>query len=73
VVPFKCKNRDANDYLCTHVDGFMICAKEEAKAIIYFIEDVYTIKDIGLPNYYLGNNYKKDRHGRWCSGCKKST
>ena len=25
----------------------------------------------GLPQYYLGNNYKKDKKGRWCIGCKK--
>jgi hypothetical protein len=38
-------NGDANDYLCTHVDNFMICAKD-AKAMMDIIRDAYTIKDI---------------------------
>jgi hypothetical protein len=59
-------NGNAHDYLCTHVDDFMIGAKD-AKTCI---ENVYTIKDIRQPNYYLGNDYKKDRRGRWCIGCK---
>jgi hypothetical protein len=54
---------DAYDYLCTHVDDFMICAKD-AKMIMDCINSVYTIKDIGPPDYYLGNDYKKDRRGR---------
>ena len=24
----------------------------------------------GGPSYYLGNDYKKDKKGRWCVGCK---
>jgi hypothetical protein len=63
-------DKDVYDYLYTHVDNFMICAKD-AKLIMDHIEKVYTIKDIGPPNYYLGNDYKKDRRGRWCIGCKK--
>ena len=35
------------------------------------IEAVYTVKSIGAPDYYLGNDYKKDKKGRWCIGCKK--
>jgi hypothetical protein len=63
-------NGDAYDYLCTHVDVFMICVLD-AKTIMDRIENVYTIKDIGPPNYYLGNDYKKDRQGRWCIRCQK--
>jgi hypothetical protein len=58
-------DKDVYDYLCTHVDDFMICAKD-AKSIMDRIKKVYTIKDIGPLNYYFGNNYKKDRRGRWC-------
>ena len=25
----------------------------------------------GPPDYYLGHDYKKDKQGRWCVGCKK--
>lgn len=37
------------------------------------IESVYLVKDDskGPPDYYLGNDYKKDNKGRWCIGCKK--
>jgi copper chaperone CopZ len=63
-------DKDAYDYLCTHVDDFMICAKD-AKTIMDCIKDVYTIKDIVPLNYYIGNNYKKDRQEQWCIQCKK--
>ncbi len=53
-------NGDVYDYLCTHVEDFMICAKD-AKTIMDCIKNVYTIKDIAPLNYYLGNDYKKDR------------
>eukprot|EP00957_Ditylum_brightwellii_P124159 9464752-Ditylum_brightwellii.AAC.1 len=26
---------------------------------------------VGLPEYYLGNNFKCDSKGRWNTGCKK--
>ena len=35
------------------------------------IEGMYTVKGIGLQKYYLGNDYRKDKKGRWCIGCKK--
>jgi hypothetical protein len=53
-------DEDVYDYLCTRVDDLMICAKD-AKSIMDRIKKVYTIKDIGPLNYYLGNDYKKDR------------
>ena len=27
-------------------------------------------KSKGPPSYYLGNDYKRDKKGRWCIGCK---
>jgi hypothetical protein len=36
-----------------------------------FIQSIYAVKSIRPPDYYLGNDYKKDRQGRWCIGCKK--
>ena len=35
------------------------------------LQKLYTIKSIGPPEYYLGNDYKKDTKGRFCVGCKK--
>ena len=29
------------------------------------------VKSVGPPDYYLGNDYKKDSQGRRCVGCKK--
>ena len=59
------------EYICTHVDDFMICSKDPDR-VMKEIESIYLVKDSskGEPSYYLGNDYKKDRKGRWCVGCK---
>jgi hypothetical protein len=66
------KDKRRYEYICTHVDDFMIVAKHPA-SIMKDLQDIYTINDdsISEPDYYLGNDYKKDRKGRWCIGCKK--
>ncbi len=61
---------DCYDYVCTHVDDFMIVGKDP-QAVMDLIQSLYAIKSIGPPDYYLGNDYKKDKKGRWCIGCKK--
>ena len=60
------------EYLCTHVDDFMIVSRKPETAMAE-IQSVYLVKDSskGPPDYYLGNDYKKDKKGRWCIGCKK--
>ena len=35
------------------------------------IKSVYTVKAEGPPEYYLGNDYKRDKKGRLCVGSKK--
>ena len=37
------------------------------------IESVYKVKESskGPPDYCLGYDYKKDKQGRWCVGCKR--
>jgi hypothetical protein len=59
------------EYICTHVDDFMICSRNP-KRVMDEICSVYLVKDKskGPPSYYLGNDYKKDKKGRWCIGCK---
>jgi len=59
------------EYICTHVDDFLICSKNPER-VMKEIESVYLVKDSskGPPSYYLGNDYKKDAKGRWCIGCK---
>ena len=60
------------EYVCTHVDDFMVVSKNPEK-IMKEIETVFKVKDDskGPPDYYLGNDYKRDSQGRWCIGCKK--
>ena len=57
------------EYICTHVDDFMICSKKPEQ-VMKQIESIYLVKESskGLPGYYLGNDYKKDKKGRWCVG-----
>jgi hypothetical protein len=43
----------------------------DPKDIMKAIQAINAVKSIRLPEYYLGNDYKKDRKGRWCIGCKK--
>ena len=35
------------------------------------IKSVYKVKAKGPPDYYLGNDYKRDEKGRLCVGSKK--
>ena len=58
------------EYICTHVDDFMIVSKRP-DLIMEMMQAIYKVKTIGPPDYYLGNDYKKDRRGRYCIGCKK--
>lgn len=60
------------EYICTHVDDFMIVSRNPDK-VMKEIESVYLVKEDskGPPDYYLGNDYKRDKKGRWCIGCKK--
>jgi hypothetical protein len=58
------------EYVCTHSDDFMI-ASRDAQGIMDSIKETYNVKSEGPPEYYLGNDYKRDGKGRWCFGCKK--
>ena len=62
---------ESYEYVCTHVDDFMIYSNKPEK-VMKQIASVYKVKDSskGPPSYYLGNNYEKDKKGRWCIGCK---
>jgi hypothetical protein len=64
-------NRPGNyEYVCTHSDDFMIVSKKP-NDIMEAIKATYDVKSEGQPDYYLGNDYKKDSKGRWCFGCKR--
>ena len=58
------------EYICTHSDDFMI-ASRDSQSIMNSIKETYNVKSEGPPEYYLGNDYKRDSKGRWCFGCKK--
>ncbi len=51
---------DCYDYVCAHADDFMIVGKNP-KAMMDMMQAIYAVKSIGPPDYYLGNDYKKDR------------
>eukprot|EP00957_Ditylum_brightwellii_P057785 4381902-Ditylum_brightwellii.AAC.1 len=61
-----------SEYICTHVDDFLICSKEP-NMIMKEIESIYLVKDSfkGPQNYYLSNDYKKNNQGRCCIGRKR--
>ena len=60
------------EYICTHVSDFMIVSKNP-QAVMSEIESMFGVKDPskGPPDYYLGNDFKRDQKGRWCISCKK--
>ena len=35
------------------------------------ITAVYSVKSQGPPEYYLGNDFKRDKKNRWCIGSQK--
>jgi hypothetical protein len=51
------KDKKAYEYICTHVDDFMIVAKLPA-TIMKDLQDIYTINEESIiePDYYLGND-----------------
>jgi hypothetical protein len=68
------EDKKGYEYICTQVDNFMIVAKWP-ELIMQKLQEVYYYaigeKLITKPNYYIGNDYKKDQKGQWCIGCKK--
>lgn len=50
------KDGSGYDYIVTHMDDFMITAKDP-HAFMQSIQKTYMVKDIGKPSYYLGNDY----------------
>ena len=54
------KDGDCYDCICIHVDDFMAVGKR-AQRIMDEIKSVYTVKAEGPPDYYLGNDYKRDK------------
>ena len=60
---------DHYEYICNYVDNFLIPVKHPDN-IMELIKKEYHIKGEGLPEYYLGNDYKTYK-GRCAVGCKK--
>ena len=58
------------EYLCVYIDNFMVFSRT-AQKLMEEICGIYTVKSVCPPDYYLGNDYKKDSQGRRCVGCKK--
>ena len=58
------------EYICTHVDDFCIFSRN-SQSVMDQITAVYTVKSQGPPEYYLGNDFKRDKKNRWCIGSQK--
>jgi Reverse transcriptase (RNA-dependent DNA polymerase) len=57
------------DYICTHVDDFMVVARNPEQWI-QAIKSRFLLKTVGPPTYYLGNNFTwLERSGTWAVGC----
>ena len=57
------------DYICTHVDDFKIVAKDPERWMTH-IEQTFLVKESGVRDYYLGNNYKyHEGQDLWSYGC----
>jgi hypothetical protein len=63
-------DKKSYEYICTHVDDFMIVVKDP-NSIMKKIQDRFVVKAVGPPDYYLGNDYKRDKSGKYCYGCKR--
>ena len=48
--------KDGYDYICTHIDGFKIVAKD-ADSWLHKISHTFLVKSHGPRSYYLGNDY----------------
>ena len=62
------------DYICTHVDDFKIVAKD-CEQYMEELKKVYIIKNIGPPQYYLGNDYTQQNGKTYVSAktyCKEA-
>jgi hypothetical protein len=52
----KCDDNKGYDYISTHVDDFLITAKDP-DVYMNYLQTIYTIKNPTIPDYYLGANY----------------
>jgi hypothetical protein len=43
------------EYLATYVDDIVISSKDPM-AVIKSLEKIYLLKNVGIPEYYLGEN-----------------
>ncbi len=67
------EDKKGYEYICTHVEDYMIVAKW-LDVIMQKLQEVYAMgeKAITKPDYYLGNNYKEDQKGRGCIGARNT-
>eukprot|EP00557_Chaetoceros_sp_GSL56_P014026 CAMPEP_0176478512 /NCGR_PEP_ID=MMETSP0200_2-20121128/1227_1 /TAXON_ID=947934 /ORGANISM="Chaetoceros sp., Strain GSL56" /LENGTH=1865 /DNA_ID=CAMNT_0017874457 /DNA_START=317 /DNA_END=5915 /DNA_ORIENTATION=+ len=63
-------DKKSYEYICTHVDDFCIFSRTP-QLVMDQITAVYTVKSQGPPEYYLGNDFKRDKKNRWCIGSVK--
>ena len=69
-IRYNAEGGESYEYISTYVDDLMIVSRHPHQ-VMNVIKEIYIVKSIGPLSYYLGNDYKKDKQGRWCVGCKK--
>ena len=63
------EDKTGYDYICTHVDGFKIVARNPNRWLTQ-ISGVFLLKSTGPPSYYLGNDYVwSTSENTWVLGC----
>ena len=58
------------DYITTHVDDFMVAAKD-LSTYTKQLNAVFSLKSESTPNYFLRNNYRLRDNGLWAISAKK--
>jgi hypothetical protein len=57
----RCREDESGyDYICTHVDDFA----KDPWPYMKKLQSMYVIRDVGPPQYYLGNDFFRDASGR---------
>eukprot|EP00957_Ditylum_brightwellii_P009479 715396-Ditylum_brightwellii.AAC.1 len=62
-------DKKSYEYLCTHVDDDFCIFSRHSEEIMQQIQSIYMVNSVGLPEYYLGNDFKRDSKGHWMIGC----
>ena len=64
------KQEDHYEYIVTVVDDLLVFSKNPG-AILDTIRALYSLKSVGIPDYFLGADvYQDEEDGKWCISAK---